>query len=199
VLLGDLIHSPAAAVRDFAWGTLIGTGIGAIGIVMLLIPGFTSGRVSQFFGNLPRAGRIFRQLLEAVRMYRERLGSVVLSLVYSVGVHLLTVTGFFTLGHAIPGKSPTLGEHFVIVPLAMVVSAVPITPGGLGTFELSIDKLFPTMSTTGVEPGRGLLIALVYRLMTIAVALVGVGVYIAFRREISEVVHEAEHEEADES
>jgi uncharacterized membrane protein YbhN (UPF0104 family) len=194
VLYNDLLHSPSEAVRDVAIGTLIGTGVGAIGIVMLLIPGFTNGRFSQFLSNLPRTGRIFRQLLDAVRMYRARLGSVAMSLVYSVGVHLLTVFGFYVLGMAIPGSSPTLAEHFVIVPLAMVVSAVPVTPGGLGTFELSLEKLFPTMSAAVINPGRGLLVALVYRIITIVTAMVGFGFYLASRREVSDVMHEAEHE-----
>jgi uncharacterized membrane protein YbhN (UPF0104 family) len=197
ILVNDLIHSGSPAVRDVAWATLAGTGVGALGIVMLLIPGFTNGKFSEFLSNLPRTGRIFRQLLDAVRMYRARLGSVALALGYSMVVHLLTVMGFYLLGLAIPGNSPTLGEHFVIVPLAMVVSAVPITPGGLGTFEFAVEKLFPTMSTVAVAAGRGLLIALVYRLITIGTALVGVGFYVAFRSEVSAVMHEAEAEQSE--
>ncbi len=194
VLINGLWKSPSASVRGVAYGTLLGTLIGAIGILMLLIPGSTNGRFSEFLGNLPRIGSVFRQLIGAVRMYRTRLGSVALALAISVFVHLLTVCGFYVVGMAIPGASPTLAEHFVIVPLAMVVSAVPITPGGLGTFELSIAELFATMSATPVSESRGLLVSLVYRIITIIIAMIGVGVYAVTRREVSEVMHEAEAE-----
>ena len=46
-------------------------------------------------------------------------------------------------------------------------------------------------------PFGGLLIALVYRLATIATALVGVGFYVAFRKEVSAVMHEAEAQSAE--
>ena len=76
VLINGLWKSPSASVRGVAYGTLLGTLIGAIGILMLLIPGSTNGRFSEFLGNLPRIGSVFRQLIGAVRMYRTRLGSV---------------------------------------------------------------------------------------------------------------------------
>lgn len=196
VLLNGLWQSPSPSIRSVAFGTLVGTAVGAVGIVMLLIPGFTSGRLSQFLGNLPRTGRIFRQLLDAVRMYRLRLGAVFASLAVSVVVHLLTVAGFYVVGLALPGAAPTLSEHFVIVPLAMVISAVPITPGGLGTMELSIAELFATMSQQQVDAAQGLAVSLVFRLMTIVIALVGVVIYVVARREVSQVVHEAEEDES---
>lgn len=199
VLLDGLWRSPSPSIRSVAFGTLAGTAAGAVGIVMLLIPGFTSGRLSQFLGNLPRTGRIFRQLLDAVRMYRMRLRAVFASLAVSIVVHLLTVVGFYVIGLALPGAKPTLAEHFVIVPLAMVISAIPITPGGLGTMELAVAELFSTMSQQQVDAAQGLAVSLVFRLMTIVIAMTGVVVYAVSRREISEVVHEAEEVETAES
>jgi uncharacterized protein (TIRG00374 family) len=196
VLYEGLWFAESRAVRICAKGTLIGTVLGAVGIVMLLVPGFTQGRFSEFLRNLPRTGRIFHQLLDAVRMYRSRLGTIALSVVLSIGVHILTVFGYYVLGLAVPGASPTLGDHFVIVPLAMVAGAVPITPNGLGTMEAAIEELF-TLMTDGEVPGsRGLLISLIFRIITILIAMIGVVIYATTRRQVADVMQEAEEEEA---
>jgi uncharacterized protein (TIRG00374 family) len=192
ILLDGLWFSESRAVRIASKATLIGAVLGAVGIVMLLIPGFTQGRFSKFLCSFPRVGRIFQQLLDAVRMYRTRLGMVGLALLMSMFIHLLTVVGYFVLGLAIPGESPTLSEHFVIIPLAMVAGAIPITPNGLGTMEAAIEVLFPRMSANHVAGSRGLLVSLVFRLITIVIALVGVVIYALTRREVSAVMHEAE-------
>jgi uncharacterized protein (TIRG00374 family) len=198
ILVDGMWYSPSQDVRIASKVTLIGAVLGAVGIVMLLIPGFTQGRFSRFLCSVPRVGRIFHQLLDAVRMYRTRLGVVALSLVLSMFIHLLSVVGFYVLGRSIPGPLPTLSEHFVIVPLAMVAGAIPITPNGLGTMEAAIKMLFPLMSAEHVDGSRGLLVSLVFRLITIIIALVGVVIYALTRREVSAVMHEAEEiEEAE--
>lgn len=194
ILLSRLWDSPVQLVRIVATGTLIGTVVGAVGILMLLIPGFTNGRFSQMLSDLPRVGKIFHQLLEAVRTYRARLGSVAFALLLSMLVHILSVAGFYVLGRAIPGENPTLGEHFVILPLAMVAGAIPITPAGMGTMEAVIEYLFPVMSAAHVAGSRGLIISLLYRLMTIFIALIGAVIYFYFHREMAAIVHEAEEQ-----
>ncbi|MBL9080690.1 MAG: flippase-like domain-containing protein [Planctomycetales bacterium] len=199
VLWEGLVYAENAQVRRIAIGTLVCTVVGACAIVMMLFPGFTSGRVSRFLSNLPRTGRIFQQLIDAVRMYRERLPVIFWSLLISVGVHVCAVGCYYALGASFPGDSPTIGEHFVIVPLALVVGALPITPNGLGTFELAVEKLFPIVSSAAVPGSRGLIVSLIYRVLTILVALVGVVIYFFSRREVTAALHDAEDEATDEA
>lgn len=192
VLIEGLWFAESQPVRVAAKATIIGTVVGAIGIVMLLIPGFTSGKLSQSLARIPKVGHIFHQLLEAVRLYRERLGTIVAAVLLSFVIHMVSVSGFAMLGNSMVGESPTLGEQFVIVPLAMFAGALPITPNGLGTFEASIEYLYPNMSKAHVPAARGLLVSLIYRLVTIGIALVGVVIYFFSRREVSATLHDAE-------
>ena len=192
VLADNLWFAETREVRIAAKATIIGTVLGAVGIIVLLIPGFTSGRLSRMLAKLPKVGHIFHQLLEAVRMYRERLGTIGLTLLMSIGLHILSVFGFAMLGKSIVGASPAMSEQFVIVPLAMFAGALPITPNGLGTFEAAIEYLYPRMSAEHVPAARGLLVSLMYRLVTIGIALVGVVIYFFSRREVSATLHDAE-------
>lgn len=195
ILWEGLATSELADVRRISVGTLLCTAIGGFMLAMMLIPGFTSGRLSRRLSGLPKVGRVFAQLLDAVRMYRERMSTIYLTLLISFGIHCCSVGCYYVLGKSFPGASPSLGEHFVIVPLAMVVGALPITPNGLGTFELAVETLFPMMSTEHVSGERGLIVSLVYRLITIGIALVGVVLYFLSRRDVAEALHEAEAEE----
>ncbi|MBA4020176.1 MAG: hypothetical protein C0483_23695 [Pirellula sp.] len=195
ILWEGLATSEMADVRRISVGTLICTAVGGVMLAMMLVPGFTSGRLSRRLAALPRVGRVFAQLLDAVRLYREQMPTIYLALLISFGVHCCSVGCYYMLGKSFPGASPTLGEHFVIVPLAMVVGALPITPNGLGTFELAVETLFPMMSTDEVSGERGLIVSLFFRLITIGIALVGVAVYFFSRRDVAAALHEAEVDE----
>lgn len=195
VLIEGLPFSEDARIRRIALGTLIFTATGAIFLMMLIVPGFTQGRVSTFLGGLPRTGRIFQQLIEAIRLYREQMPVLAGAFAVSILVHLLAVGAFYSLGRALPGDSPSLAEHFVIMPLAMVVGALPITPNGLGTFEVAVEQLFPILSAAKVPGSRGVIVSLIYRIISIAIAMVGVVLYFAARRDVAAALHEAEESE----
>ena len=51
------------------------------------------------------------------------------------------------------------------------------------------------MAGPPIAAGQGLVVALVYRLITLLIAALGVFYYLGNRREMAEVIHEAEHEE----
>jgi len=194
VLIENLWFAENSKLRFAARASVIGSIVGAIFIVMMLFQGFTNGRVSRFLGGLPRTGHIFRQLIDAVRLYRERIGYVVVSLVISLGVHICSVACFYLLGQAMPGNNPTPSELFVIIPLALVIGAVAPTPGSVGAFEAAVEYLY--IELAGADAGRGLMITLLYRVVTIAIALVGLVVYQYSRREVNAALHDAEEPES---
>ncbi len=73
--------------------------------------------------------------------------------------------------------------------------AFRLAPNGMGTFELLVNYLYQHMpSGPPSDPSAGLVVALCYRVVTVLIALVGVGIYLASRREMTEVLHEAEEE-----
>jgi uncharacterized membrane protein YbhN (UPF0104 family) len=97
-------------------------------------------------------------------------------------------------------RTPPMLVHFVISPLASVAGALPITPGGLGSFELALSYLYDLFSPADAQ-GRGIVIALLMRLAIILVAGVGIIFYWVNHREVRQLLREAEkladHSEAD--
>jgi uncharacterized membrane protein YbhN (UPF0104 family) len=111
----------------------------------------------------------------------------------SIVVHSLNAVGVWLIARGVLSDAPSLGAHFVIVPLAMATGAIPLAPNGLGTFEVTVEFLYQHLPNgIAAVPSAGFVVALGYRLITVVIAMIGAGVYFASRREMSEVLHEAE-------
>jgi glycosyltransferase 2 family protein len=105
-------------------------------------------------------------------------------------VDLLFIVSFYLVASGLPLGAPAFVEHLVIVPVASLAGAIPITPAGLGTLELATDKLYSSLG--GIEAGVGAIATLAHRLSMAAVAVVGLVYYFAYRAEVREVIAEAE-------
>lgn len=195
ILFTGQLHSPTEQVRMLSQATLFCTALGAAGICVLLVPGFTHGTFSRFLERMPRTGPLFGKLLGAIRIYRSRLKVLAWAALLSVGVHSLSAAGIYLVACALPGARPTLGDHFVIVPLAMVTGVLPLPMNGLGAFETVVNSLYLWVgASAAVGEGRGLLVALGYRAITIIIAMIGACYYVASRREVARLLREAERE-----
>lgn len=192
ILITGQHRSPAPVIRLVSHATLIFTGLGAIAIIALLTPGFTKGALSEFLSGLPKVGSHVSRLITAIRIYRSRPLTVVVAGLMSVGVHVMFVVGIGLIAQGLPGRSPTLGRHFVAVPLALVASALPLPLGSLGAFEKMFDFLY--FHVAGAAEGQGILVAVGFRVVTVLIALVGMGYYLTSRREVAELMHAAESE-----
>jgi uncharacterized membrane protein YbhN (UPF0104 family) len=123
-------------------------------------------------------------------------------------LHLLHVFAYYCLALGLSGERdlaqgmlqvPSLTSHMLIIPIAMLISALPISFAGLGVFELAMRDLYGMkgIAPAAMEASLGLWVALVDRIMMLLVAAVGILFYIGGRREVKEVMHEVE--EAEES
>ncbi len=150
--------------------------------------------------RLPKIGDPIRKVCTSVTLYRKRFDVILTALVMSLGVHGLLTMSVFFVASGLSQTYPTLVSHFVIVPIAMVANALPL-PGGLGGLELALDFLYVTFSkttggTSSIDSGFGLIVGFGYRLLTLIIAAIGVVYYLLYRREVRQLVSEAQAEEA---
>ncbi len=169
------------------------TGLGTAALIIASLPGFSHGLIARRLHALPRVGHIIERINRANRLYYSRAWVLVLAIAMSIVVHALNSMGVWLIARGVLGDAPSLGAHFVIVPLAMATGAVPLAPNGLGTFEVTVEFLYQHVPhSVPVVASAGFVVALGYRLITVVIAMIGAGVYLASRREMSEVLHEAE-------
>ena len=190
ILLTGFWRLPVVEIRNISHITFLLTALGACGLVLLFLPGFTDGRGSQALARLPRICATVEKILDAVRMYRRKPGVLIAASLMSVGVHSLFATGVYCIACGLPGDVLSLGTHFVIMPLS---AATGVLPPPMGPFEFVLEFLYTHVPADVTIPtGQGLVVALGYRLITLLTAVLGIYYYLASRREVAEVIQVVE-------
>ena len=87
--------------------------------------------------------------------------------------------GARAMGDAAPNAIPTLTQHFLFVPIGLVVQAVVPLPGGVGASEFGFGKLFGWF---GCPEPNGVLASLVQRVIVWTIGLLGYLIVIATAR-----------------
>jgi hypothetical protein len=109
-------------------------------------------------------------------------------------VHLSFAVGCYLIACGLPGNHLSLADHLVVMPLGSVMGVIPLS---IGPLEATIDFFYANVPVAGppIAAAQGLVVVLVYRLITVLIAALGTFYYFRNRGEMTEVIHEAEQEE----
>lgn len=148
--------------------------------VLGLVPEKTAESLAQRLHHRAKALGVLGDLVRAMVWYRHRPLPVLRAMIVTTCGQLLFVMSFYLVSLAIegpgePGQAPsmpTLLWHYLLVPLGMVLMAVPLFPGGLGIGEWGYGALY---SQVIGEAGRasGVAASLGQRVLNWLVALLG--------------------------
>ncbi len=187
-------RSSSAEVSGITHVLFIMLGVIVVGGTSVLAASFLFPNLGGWLAKLPFVGPVLGKVLGGLGMYRSRPDIVLICLAMSVGTHLMFASGIYVAARGLYAEPPTFAEHVVMVPLANLAGAIPLTPAGMGTYEVALDKLYELIPAQKVTEGSGLIVALAYRVMTFLVAGVGVVFYMRRRKEVEATLEEAEHE-----
>jgi glycosyltransferase 2 family protein len=163
-----------------------------VGLLILvfafLLPGAASSLLRRAVLMLPRGGRgPFEKLLAAFAPFRGRHYVAFAALGWSLVLQCVVVGHYYLAGLALGIEVP-LGAYVFIVPLATVVTALPISINGIGVREGILGYL---LGLYGVDPSTSLVFAWVLYAMLLGQGLLG-GVVFAWlkvwRRESVEAI-----------
>ena len=179
-------------MHTMAVGCAIGT---VIGLAVFFIAFWSGWSAVQLLGPLREVSWCRRLALrvDAILIpFRHERRPVLLGVAYSLAAHMLQATAMFLAARSVFPQSPTLFQQWVIWPLAAAAGALPITPAGLGTFEFAYAELYDQMQPGDVT-GQGLLVAVLFRILCIVTAAVGLVFYLSQRGEVAAAVEAARH------
>jgi uncharacterized protein (TIRG00374 family) len=176
MLEGDAEQPAKITVATSA--ALVGVSVAA----WLLLGLLPADRAERFALRLERRGRIgaaAANFCRALWMYRCRQESVALALVLACIANVLFIASFHGVAHALwdadPGNPvPSLMQHFLIVPVGMVILMVPLFPGGAGIGELGFGGLYLWFHCSAAN---GVLASLVVRVIGWVVGVLGLIIY----------------------
>jgi hypothetical protein len=163
--------------------------VATVGMAFLLLPGPRRLLgIDRLIPRLPQAERL-KQLEEAALSYHQHPLELLFAFLLSLGNHLFVMGGIYAIGRAF-GDQLGFGTYIGIVPVASIITALPISPGGWGVGEAAFGTLFEMM---GAGMALGVAVSVTYRLCNAAFGLLG-GIFLLLPggAEMRDEVREAE-------
>jgi uncharacterized protein (TIRG00374 family) len=180
LLLGTLVYCIAYAVQSmpsdfkFFW---LPPSVFILSCLMVIITAwnrfFHSHSFQAFFLLLPQKIQIF---LISLRSYLKSPKLVFISIILSLLNHALVVVSFISAAILLQLDIPIF-SHFIFDPLAMLLNAMPITPGGIGIAESGFSLLFQSQGFP-----NGAIMGLLGRLIQYSVFVATGGVALSLLR-----------------
>ncbi len=170
-------------------GLMILAGLTTIFLAALVAPASKNRWRERTAKKIPIIGGFTGKLTEAALVYRDKKTVLFYSFLATFFVHSFFAVSLFFFAKALFGLSPTLLDHFILYCVGNVGSIVPLSAGPL---EYFLDELYPLFEIAGRTPfdkGHGMAIGVVYRLATVAVALVGVAYYLVARSDVKKALN----------
>lgn len=154
------------------------------GLTLLLGSLFYSQRVRRHpaitavFSKLPFQG-VMRKLSEILYLYKSHPVVAFKALAISLMLHFLVIiTNLLFIRALLPDRWTSPAVLLLVVPLAQIVMAIPITPGAIGTAEVAYNRLF---SLAGIME-KGALVSILQRLTYCFWAIPGLLIYLRRRK-----------------
>ena len=138
----------------------------AVALAAHRLPG--AGRIAAFLGRWPRVKGIVLRLRDGLRV-AALPRTIAASAILSVAAWSCTVVAVLAAGQAL-GIELTIGEGALLAAGTNLATAVPSGPGYLGTFEYAGQTI---AAAFGFPASRGLALALLIHVLTLAVSSVG--------------------------
>jgi len=153
----------SAATRSL--GTMIVGGF-AGSLVVLYAAVFAGGRLAEWH-FLPR---VLRSVFSALHEYRRKTRVIPVALALSVANQGLTCGMYYLALRATGVTDMPMSQFFLVVPLGLVTSAIPISPGGIGVGQAAFFALFQIVAPKYAAAGTNALTALQVLLILICVS-----------------------------
>jgi uncharacterized membrane protein YbhN (UPF0104 family) len=168
--LGETLRTPATrSLGLLAVGGFLG---GLAGLYVALMAG---NRLSSW-GVLPA---VVRNVFGALHEYRRKSSVVPIALALSVANQLLSCGMYYLAMRAVGIANMPAAEFFLVVPLGLVTTALPISPGGIGVGQAAFFTLFRIVAPAYAAAGTDAVT--VMQVMFILVCLTGIYWYVSYK------------------
>jgi uncharacterized membrane protein YbhN (UPF0104 family) len=172
-LLDDAALVPAEVViAASAIGILVTV---VVWIGMGLLSRQSAERIGAKLTQMPKIGPSLEQLWQAAWLYRYRPASVALAILLTTFSNVCDILAFYCYARMCwDGLStnplPSVVDHFLLVPVGLVISGVPLFPGGAGIGEAGFGGLYVLF---GSAQANGVLASLLFRVCGWIIGIVG--------------------------
>ena len=150
----------------------VAVGLVAFGLLVATLMAL-SEKVLSIFEKLPLIGKFgspLRKIQAGFHLARKNKSLILKTLALSLLFHTFTVVNTVAAGYAVGWFDPPISELFVVLPLILLIGALPVAPSGLGIQE---GAFYYFLTGIGATPAQALGAALVLRAKAYLLALCG--------------------------
>ncbi len=133
-----------------------------------------------------KLSRIIQRVLVSIYLYRSRTGVLLWTSFLSLAVQVFTILQCYCLGLCFQINLSFM-DYLTVLPIIIAVSAIPITPGGLGIREGLAVSLFGAMD---IPSAQSLPLSLMVYFISLGWSLVGGWIFIGYSASSGHTVHE---------
>jgi len=185
-------HLPALIMIGLIIITIIGL------LIIFNIRFFIGWPIFRFIEHNKKLRPIIRRTIIAIYLYRRRSATLIKTTFLSFVIHFLIFAQCYCLGRSLQISAGFM-DYLTIIPLIMSISALPITPGGLGIREGLSVTMF---SAFNVSASQSLPLSLMIYLISVVLSVIGGLIFLGYtagagrtvREEMVEIEDEAARE-----
>ncbi|QDV70097.1 hypothetical protein Poly24_38160 [Rosistilla carotiformis] len=182
-MIGDsLAGDDVAMIRTVVYSLTLAGAAFMLGIVL---GGSLIDKALDRIMDVPMVGPFVHRIADPLRAFRHHTGAFMITIAMSVVVHMMLAVAIYFIAAGLYRHPPTLPEHMVIVPIANAVAGLPISLAGIGVFEGALDHLYAKLPQQPTD-ASGTIVGLVYEMVKITIAMIGVVFYWTGQREVRE-------------
>lgn len=127
-----------------------------------------------------RLGQIFMKIYDSVHVYGQQKTLFVKALLYSWASQGCTVLLMAVVGGALSTFDIPLSAYFFVCPLGMMITAIPISPAGVGVGQAAFYYLFNLYLGTSTDLGPNVMT--IFQIFQFGFGLIGAGFYLRMKR-----------------
>ena len=157
--------------QTFADLVIIFTAVGVLGTGIVFLPFFAKGHFERLIEKIPLCGSLVSKLVQSLLLYRNHKWCLLQSCFITIAVHLSFGVSLYWIAIALFPSAPDLITHTMLHNVTNVTSMIPLAAG---PYELVLEQLYKLY---GMNVGMGLIVSLMFRLITIFVAVAGIFYY----------------------
>jgi glycosyltransferase 2 family protein len=146
---------------------------------LFFIPGVWKSPFAKKLLTFMRRFEMLGKIIDCTFLYQHHIRVIGVSLFLSAA-SIFGINIFYYLQGSALGIPMSLSQYFFVAPIAIVVSAVPLLPGGIGTGQVAFFTLFQWMGMP--DPGQGSTLCTAVQIYTVLFNCLGAFFYMKFKR-----------------
>jgi uncharacterized protein (TIRG00374 family) len=141
---------------------------------------------------LPLKDTLLR-IYHAFHIYAHQKKRIAIAMGITIPLDILNIYLFFAIGREMGETSVSLYSYFTLVPVGLLMLSLPIAPAGVGVGQAAFNWLLPVFGA--VSKTIGSTIITIYQLLSIALNMCFVTIYLGNKEEVSKAMKEAKAEQ----